>query len=48
MIAHCVNGSAKQAGGFVWRKLSEGLTTIFQESTSEDELPTEAQEQHKS
>lgn len=28
MISHCLNGRAKTASGFVWRKLSESPTTI--------------------
>ena len=27
MISHCVNGRTSSAGGYVWKKLSEGLTT---------------------
>lgn len=43
MISHCVNGRTKSASGFVWKKLSEGATTIPNGSTREDELPVEAQ-----
>lgn len=28
MISHCVNHRVKSAGGYVWEKLLEGLTTI--------------------
>ena len=42
-ISHCVNGRTNQSGGFVWRKISEGQTTIPTGSTQEDELPVEAQ-----
>lgn len=27
-ISHCLNGRQKTAGGFIWRKASEGQTTI--------------------
>lgn len=46
-ISHCVNRRANSAGGFVWRKLSEGITTISQESTSGVELPVEVQERRE-
>lgn len=43
MISHCLNGRAKTACGFVWKKQSESATTIPKGSTQEDELPAEAQ-----
>lgn len=43
MISHCLNGRAATAGGFVWRKIFEGQTTIPEGSTPDDELPAEAQ-----
>ena len=42
-ISHCLNGRARTAYGFVWKKLSESQTTIPTGSTREDELPAEAQ-----
>lgn len=44
-ISHCLNHRTSSAGGFVWRKLSESVTTIPHGSTPGDELPVEAQEQ---
>lgn len=46
-IYHCINHRTKSAGGFVWRKVSEGVTTISQESTPGNELPAEVQERHE-
>ena len=28
LISHCVNNRINSAGGFIWKKLSEGVTTI--------------------
>lgn len=28
LISHCINGRVNSAGGFIWLKLSEGVTTI--------------------
>lgn len=46
MISHCINGWAKTGSGYVWKKKSEGQTTIHSGSTREDELPAEAQRSH--
>lgn len=43
-ISHCLNHRTNSAGGFVWEKLSESVTTIPQGSTLGDELPVEVQE----
>lgn len=43
-ISHCLNHRTNSAGGFVWEKLSEGVTTIPQGSTPGDELPVEVQD----
>ena len=45
MISHCLNGYSAAAGGFVWKNVSEGQTTIPAGSTPEDELPAEAQKE---
>lgn len=47
MISHCIHGRSKSAGGYEWKPYSEGVTTIPNGSTPEDELPAEAQEQRK-
>lgn len=28
LISHCINGRIDSAGGFIWEKVSEGVTTI--------------------
>ena len=43
-ISHCINGRCSTSNGFIWRKLLGSATTIPQGSTTEDELPLEAQE----
>lgn len=46
VISQCVNGRIRSAGGYVWSKLSKGCNDYLQlESTLDDKLPTEAQEQ---
>lgn len=44
LISHCVNNRVNSAGNYLWKRL-EGVTTISNESTAEDELPPEVQEQ---
>lgn len=44
MIQHCIHHRAKLAGGYIWEKALEGVTTIPLGSTPEDELPAEARE----
>ena len=44
MISHCVNGGGKLAGGYAWRRIEKCNDYLGNESTSEDELPMEAQE----
>ena len=45
MICHCLHHRTQTAGGYVFRRISEGVTTIPTGSTLGDELPAEAQEQ---
>lgn len=42
-ISHCLNGRTHHAGGYVWKKVLEDVTTIPTGSTPEDELPVEVQ-----
>ena len=44
-ISHCLNHRTKTAGGFIWKNVLEGQTTIPQGSTPGDELLAEAQEE---
>lgn len=42
-ISHCLNGRARTAYGYIWKRVSESPTTIPTGSTREDELPVEVQ-----
>lgn len=44
MISHCLNGRANKAGGFFWKKIEKCNDYLREESTVEDEFPSEAQE----
>lgn len=44
-ISHCLNNRTRTAGGFIWKNVLEGQTTIPQGSTPENELLAEAQEE---
>lgn len=44
-VSHCVNNRMRQAGGFIWEKIEKCNDYLGDESTAEDELPLEAQEQ---
>lgn len=41
MISHCVNGRTKTAGGFLWSKVDKCNDYLGDESTTDDELPSE-------
>ena len=45
-ISHCINHRSNHAGGYIWERYLEGVTTIPLGSTPEDELPVEVQGQH--
>lgn len=44
MISHCINGRSKSAGGYLWSKFGKCNDYLHMESTSDNELPMEAQE----
>lgn len=43
-ISHCLNGRVTQAGGFAWIKIEKCNDYLIDESTVDDELPSEVQE----